>query len=100
METTYTPTPTRLHAPDQPGEVKLPNTTGQGPRCDFFRKNSLAPRNGSSITAGPWQIASLPDPICPSALSLVGYGLTNNPEESLKLAFPKLTFSYSTSVGL
>ncbi|KAG0041226.1 hypothetical protein BGZ89_007578, partial [Linnemannia elongata] len=29
--------------------------------------------------------------------SLVGYGLTNNPEESLKSALPKLTSSYSTS---
>lgn len=29
--------------------------------------------------------------------SLVGYGLTNNPEESLKSALPKLISSYSTS---
>ncbi|KAG0327861.1 hypothetical protein BG000_000756 [Podila horticola] len=29
--------------------------------------------------------------------SLVGYGLTDNPEESLKSALPKLISSYSTS---
>ncbi|KAF9184289.1 hypothetical protein BGZ51_003403 [Haplosporangium sp. Z 767] len=71
--------------------AKIPHTSGL--RHSESGRTSEWPQYNKSLSDHIPPVPHLPQ----RTNSLVGYGLTGNPEESLKSALPKLTSSYSAS---